>query len=275
MVPLINLQGEVIGINTAIISRSGGSTGVGFAIPSNTVRTALESLLKQGRIIRGYLGIQGSVNRGLQPTPEDGVIVGDVVPNSPAADAHLEKGDVIRKFNGHEVKNFLQLRTLVAQVELNKNVDIEIERDGRPMKVSATIKEQPVDYLSSQNPLRPPQPTAPDEEENQPPDAPANPPPARGSAAGLSGVSVSELTPELAQQLDLPNGIRGVVVSDVDPSLASTDLKKGDVIEEVNQQTVTSVKEFKSASAKLNPGQPQVLSVCRHRTRSFVVVKPR
>src|SRR5207244_6509570 len=105
--PLINLRGEVIGINTAIISRSGGSQGIGFAIPSNTIRTALESLLKQGRIIRGYLGI---LSRALQPgqngTEGEGVVIGEIVPGSPAAQAHLEKGDIIRKFDGHDVKNF-------------------------------------------------------------------------------------------------------------------------------------------------------------------------
>src|SRR5881296_2818233 len=97
--PLINLRGEVIGINTAIISRSGGSQGIGFAIPSNTIRTALESLLKQGRIIRGYLGI---LSRALQPgqngTEGEGVIIDEVVPGSPAAQAQLQKGDIIRKF---------------------------------------------------------------------------------------------------------------------------------------------------------------------------------
>src|SRR4029077_4737537 len=100
--PLINLRGEVIGINVAIISRSGGSQGIGFAIPSNTVRTALESLLKQGRIIRGYLGIQ---IRPLQPgqngAGSEGVLVDEVIPGSTAAEARLQKGDIIRKFNGH------------------------------------------------------------------------------------------------------------------------------------------------------------------------------
>src|ERR1700719_26997 len=103
--PLINLHGEVVGINTAIISRSGGSQGIGFAIPSNTVRTALESLLKQGRIIHGYLGIQ---TRALRPGQSgqdlEGVAIDDVVPGSPAAEAKLQKGDVIRKFDGREVK---------------------------------------------------------------------------------------------------------------------------------------------------------------------------
>src|SRR2546429_1341009 len=145
--PLINLRGEVIGINTAIISRSGGSQGIGFAIPSNTVRTALESLLKQGRIIRGYLGIQP---RPAAPNQlngaEDGVVVDDVVPGSPAAQAGLQKGDVIRKFNGREVKNINALRSIVAQTELNKNVELEIVRDGKPLNVTAQVKEQPANY---------------------------------------------------------------------------------------------------------------------------------
>src|SRR5213594_825176 len=135
--PLINLRGEVVGINTAIISRSGGSQGIGFAIPSNTIRTALESLLKQGRIIRGYLGIQ---TRALQPgqnTAEtEGVTVEEVVPGSPAAQAKLQRGDVIRKFNGRDVKNINALRSMVAQTELNKDVELEIVRTGKSLSVT-------------------------------------------------------------------------------------------------------------------------------------------
>src|SRR5437764_1228869 len=168
--PLINLRGEVIGINAAIISRSGGSQGIGFAIPSNTVRTALESLLKQGRIIRGYLGIQ---TRALQPgqngTESEGVIVDQVVPGSPAAQAQLQKGDVIRKFNGHEIKNFPALRSLVAQAELNKNVELEIVRGGKPLKVTTQIKEQPMDFqtagvLPGRSQPQTPAPAAPDDQ---------------------------------------------------------------------------------------------------------------
>src|SRR5216110_557169 len=136
--PLINLRGEVIGINTAIISPSQASAGIGFAIPSNTIRTALESLLKQGRIVRGYLGIQ---TRALQPgqtsTEDEGVIVDQIVPGSPAAQAKLQRGDVIRKFNGREMKNINALRSMVAQTELNKNVELEIMRDGKPLNVTA------------------------------------------------------------------------------------------------------------------------------------------
>src|SRR5436305_12564144 len=149
--PLIKLRGEVIGINTAIISRSGGSQGIGFAIPSSTVRTALESLLKKGRIIRGYLGIQMRVPQSGQPVPAgDGVVVDEVVANSPAADAHLQKGDVIRKFDGREVKTFADLRNLVSETDLNKKVELEIERGGKPVTVSTQIREQPAGYQTGQ-----------------------------------------------------------------------------------------------------------------------------
>src|SRR5713101_2383760 len=145
--PLINLRGEVVGINEQIVSSSGGSQGIGFAIPSNTVRTVLESVLKHGRIIRGYLGI---VSRAVQSgeqgeTDNDGVVVDQVMAGSPAAQAQLQQGDVIRKFNGRDIKNIITLRNMVGQTELNKNVELEILRDGKPMKVTTQIKEQPQD----------------------------------------------------------------------------------------------------------------------------------
>ena len=148
--PLVNLRGEVIGINTAIISRSGGSQGIGFAIPSNTVRVALESLLKNGRIIRGYLGIQSRAGQpGQPPRTEQGVVVDDVVPGSPAAEAKMQPGDVILRFNGHDVKNFPELRSLVSQAELNKKIELEVQRDGKPLKLTTAIKEQPENYQTA------------------------------------------------------------------------------------------------------------------------------
>ena len=262
--PLINLRGEVIGINTAIISTSGTSAGVGFAIPSNTVRTALESLLKQGRIIRGYLGVQMRVTQQGQPMPSnDGVIVDEIVPGSPAEDAHLQKGDVIHKFDGHDVKNFNDLRKFVSQADLNKKVDLEIVRGGKPMSVSTQIKEQPAGYQTGQVlPQQTPSEPNSDEEEGY-------------SSAGLVGIQVDELTPARARQLDLPNGVHGVVVTAVDPNLGGVDLQKGDVIEQVNQQPINSVADYNKIVGALDPNQSQVLSVCRHRARSFLVLRPR
>ncbi len=265
--PLINLRGEVIGINTAIISRSGGSQGIGFAIPSNTVRTALESLLKQGRIIRGYLGIQ---TRGLQPgqsnAGSEGVIVEEVMPGSPAAQAQLQRGDVIRKFNGRDITNIYVLRSVLAQAELNKNVELEIVRAGKPLKVTTQIKEQPVDYETSGVLPRRGQPQ---------PQAPGQPNDQGAVSSPLAAIHVDELTPEMARQLNLPNNARGVVVTSVDPDSGVAELQKGDVIEEINQQPVTSVSDYNKIAAALDPSQPQILSVCRHRMRSFLVLRPR
>src|SRR5213078_2248755 len=95
------------------------------------------------------LGIQAQVNPQNLTANEDGVVVGDVIPGSPAADAHLQKGDIIRKFNGREVRNFPQLRSLVAQAELNKKIDVEVVRDGKPLMVSTALREQPPDYATA------------------------------------------------------------------------------------------------------------------------------
>jgi serine protease Do len=227
------------------------------------VKTALESLLKNGRILRGYLGIQARPSTPGAPDP-GGVVVDDVVPNSPAADASLKRGDVIQKFNGHTVKNITELRSLVSQVELNKKVELELTRNGSSLKLTAEIKEQPADYLTSRvDPRRTPQtPQTPDEPQNEPDDA-----------SPLGSVEVAELTPDALRRLDLPNRIRGVLVTKIEGEMG--ELRAGDVIEEVNQQPVTSVAEYKRVVGALDPNGTQVLSVCRHRTRSFVVLRPR
>src|SRR5438552_8175554 len=265
--PLINLRGEVVGINEQIVSSSGGSQGIGFAIPSNTVRTALESVLKHGRIIRGYLGI---VSRASQPEQQngadnEGVVIDQVMRGSPAAQAQLRPGDIIRKFNGRDVQNIVALRNMVGQTELNKNVELEIVRDGKPLKVTTQIKEQPHDYQTSdvlprRGPSQPQTPRPPSEEE-----------PAVGP---LSSIHVGELTPEMARQLDLPPNVQGVLVTGIDPDSGAAELQKGDVIEEINQQPVASVSDYKEIAASLDLSQPQVLSVCRHRARSFLVLRP-
>jgi serine protease Do len=266
--PLINLRGEVVGINEQIVSSSGGSQGIGFAIPSNAVRTVLESVLKHGRIIRGYLGIVSrAVQSGQQgETDNDGVVVDQVMAGSPAAQAQLQPGDVIRKFNGRDVKTIIALRNMVGQTELNKNVELEIVRDGKPLKVTTQIKEQPQDYetssvLPKRAPSQPQTPQQPSDEE--------------AASGPLAAIHVGELTPEMARQLDLPSNVQGVLITGVDPDSGVAELQKGDVIEEINQQPVTSVSDYNKISAALDSSQPQVLSVCRHRARSFLVLRPR
>jgi serine protease Do len=265
--PLINLRGEVVGINEQIVSRSGGSEGIGFAIPSNTVHAVLESVLKTGRVIHGYLGI---VSRALpsaqqNATDKQGVVVDQVMPGSPAAQARLQPGDVIHKFNGRDIQNIMTLKRMVGQAELDKNVELEILRDGKPLKVTTQIKEQPQDYQTSNvSPRRAPsQPQSPPESNDQ-----------ETSSGALAAIRVGELTPGMVRQLDLPNNVHGVLVTGVDPDSGMAELQKGDVIEEINQQPITSVSDYNKIAASLDPSQPQVLSVCRHRARSFLVLRP-
>src|SRR5512133_3255732 len=265
--PLINVRGEVVGINEQIVSSSGGSQGIGFAIPSNTARMVLESVLKQGHIIRGYLGIQtGASQRGAGDSDTGGVTVGEVLSGSPAEQAGLQPGDVIRKFDGRDVKNFRALRTVVAEAPLDKQVELQIVRNGKPLTVKTQIKEQPVDYESAHILPRGNQPQ---------PQGSQQPSDQETVDSPLASIHVDELTPERARQLDLPPNVQGVLVTDVDPDSGLAELQKGDVIEEINQQPVTSVSDYKTIAGSLDPNQPQVLSVCRHRARSFLVLRPR
>ncbi len=187
------------------------------------------------------------------------------MPGSPAAQAKLQPGDVVRKFNGHDVENIMTLRKMVGQAELDKNVELEVVRDGKPLKVTTQIKEQPIDSQSAGvSPRRgQPQPQQP----RQPNDQETN-------GSPLASIHVEELTPQIARQLDLPDNVRGVVVTGVDPDSGAAELRQGDVIEEIHQQPVTSVADYNKIAASLDPSQPQVLSVCRHRTRSFMVLRP-
>ncbi len=280
--PLINLSGEVVGINTAIISRSGGSQGIGFAIPSNTVKMALESLLQKGRIIRGYLGIETAALPPGEITAKEGsgVPVVSVLPDSPAAEAKIQQGDVIQKFDGRDVRNIAELRRLVSQVELDKKVEIQVARKGKPVTLAATIKEQPANYGVARTqpngrgrpgPLRPNDPDAGQPDPSGEPDLA----PSSGDEGALDSIEVRELTPQLAERLGVPRGVRGVVISQVGTELSGGQLRAGDVIEAINQEPINSVQDYEAAIQGLDPSQPQVLSVCRQRSRSFVVVQPR
>ena len=165
------------------------------------------------------------------------------------------------------MQNLRALRTLVAQAPLDKQVELQIVRNGKPITVKTQIKEQPVDYESARVLPRgnqPPQPQGPQQPNDQ-----------ETVDSPLASIHVDELTPEKARQLDLPPNVQGVLVTDIDPDSGVAELQKGDVIEEINQQPVTSVSDYKKFAGSLDPNQPQVLSVCRHRARSFLVLRPR
>lgn len=277
--PLINVRGELIGINEAIYSESGGWQGVGFAIPSSTVRRIMDGILRVGRVIKGYLGVnlQGPLTPEViqqQGLPNDkGALVEGVVANSPAEAANLQRGDFIRKFNGKDVSDFQELRRLVSEVDIDRTVPVELLRAGKELTVQVRIGEKPPEAQLAQQAHRrglQQQPTFPF----------AVPPSLDGRRAAtvnegvLAGVSVNELDSPLGRHLRLPAGVKGVVVSGIDADcLAADKLQVGDIIEGINQKPVGSLEEYRRLGGGLARGNTAAVSILRGRERILVVLK--
>jgi serine protease Do len=261
--PLVNIRGEVIGINTAIYSESGGNQGIGFAIPSNVVKAAMKSIISKGRVIRGYLGV------GIQPVTKDiaeqfkldsarGALVTDVTPGSPAEKAGIIRGDVIRKVNGYEVKDTIALVNRISEADIGSNLTIDLIRDGRAKSVTAQITEQPADLMARMN-----------RNQNDPGR------PGRSENALFAGIEVRNLTQQLREEAKVPPNVNGVIVTSVDPdSPVAQQVKPGDVIEQINRQPVSNVAEFEAIVGQLNSDRPVMVGLARNRQRSFVIIQP-
>lgn len=242
--PLVSLEGKVIGINTAIKSRSGGFQGVGLAVSSNLARTIMKSLIKDGVVHRGYLGVQ---IREIEPAVAErlglpkgvGVLVGEVFANTPAARAGLKGGDAITTIAGKEVKNGRSLQTIVAGLPLSKAVPVTVVRDGKTQQLQVTIEEQPDQFGVAQSPA----PRGQGEEQE---------------ALGVDkvGVEVTDLTGKVAQELGYKANLKGAVITRVEPgSVAATaGLRQGMLITQVDRQAVTSAATAREA---LNRGSLQ------------------
>ncbi len=273
---LINVGGELIGINSAIFSESGGFQGVGFAIPSNVARRVMDGLVKSGRVIRGYLGVSlramplsAAAARQRNLPSEQGALIESVASGSPADKAGLKAGDMIQKFNGKGIKSITDLRRAVADVPVNTSVPVELVRDGKSSTVNAQIVEQPRN-LAAAFP-RPGQPGGGGSGNNA---IPGGDNTATGAGV-LAGVEVTDLTPALTQRLALPNSVAGAVVTRVaKDSPAVEELQPGDVIESINRQDVGSAADFRGAAGALEAGRRAVVSVIRERKRTFVVINP-
>jgi serine protease Do len=259
--PLVNIKGEVVGINSAIYSESGGNQGVGFAIPSNVVKRALNSIIQKGRVIRGYLGVSiqavsNDIAQQFKLENPRGALVTDVAPGSPAEKAGIIRGDVIRKVGTYEVRDPGSVASRVAETEVGTNLTIEVVRDGQPRTVTATVIEQPSDMIARLS-------------RNQ------GQTPGGGASASFAGLEVQDLTPRGRQQGNLPENAQGVIVTQVDPASAAADqIRPGDLIEEVNRRRVSGVREFQTVVGQLDPNQPIIVGILRNRQRSFVVIQP-
>jgi len=224
---LVDIDGRLIGINTAILSRSGGSQGVGFAIPSDLARSVMVSLIKDGHVTRGYLGVTIQnvtpvLGREFKLKDNQGALVGDVVPDGPADKAGFKSGDVVVAFNNHTVADSRRLKLEVADTAPGTSVPVEILRDGARQKLEVTVKPLP-----GGEPL-----------------AEAASPGAADTGT-LNGVGVGDLDQAARQQFHVPQNVHGAVVTQVDngSAAAAAGLKPGDVIEEINRHPVKSADD--------------------------------
>jgi serine protease Do len=250
---LINLRGELVGINTAILTASGGNQGVGFAVPIDMARNVMNQILKHGKVIRGYLGVYiqnvtPELAKAFGIQENKGALVADVTPNSPAARAGIEKGDIILEVNGQPVEDINSLTLQISQTAPGTAVHLKVLHNKQTRDMTITLSELP--------------------EKNEQAGT------AQGGGGALEGVQVETMTPDIARQLGLPALTKGVVITDIDPSSAAADagLQRGDVIEEVNRKPVANVQEFRQA---LESGSKQsvLLLVNRGGTTSYVVIE--
>ncbi len=243
--PLFDLSGNVIGINTAIFSPTGGNVGVGFAIPAELAQPVIEQLKATGKVRRGYLGVQiqnmtPAIAASLGLPKDRGEIVASVEPSGPAKAAGIQQGDVVVKVAGQEVTPDNSLSYIVANTAIGTRVPVEVVRGGKRMTLTATIGERPTEAAL----LGQPEQVVPDEDSNSEQ--------AGAEAARKSlGLSLQALTPEIRQQLRLPETVSGVVVARVNQSsnAAEEGIQRGDIIVSVNQTPVKTPQEAANAVA--------------------------
>ncbi len=254
---LVNIHGELIGINTAIASPTGGSVGVGFAIPSNMARAAMQSLIKTGRVVRGFLGastqdVTPSLGKIFRLPDVKGAIVTDIQGKGSAERAGLRRGDVVVRFDGRDVMDSGQLRNLIAQAAIGSKHRLDVIREGKPLQVDLIVQEAPRERAKK----------------NQAASASVS------TAHPLSGVVFDDVTPPLARQMDLPVST-GVVVTDLEEgSLAeSSGLQPGDVVLELNRQVVPNFHVFQRLADPLKPTDLALLLVNRQGNVLYIPIQ--
>ena len=252
---LVNTKGELVGINTAIFSQSGGYQGVGFAVPTSMSKPVFESLVKTGKVVRGYLGI------GIQDLNQDltksfglkeskGALVSDVKEDSPAEKAGIKQGDVIIGYDGSPVEDAAALQRVVTRTPIGAKATIKVLRDGHEKELSATINELSEAVQTAKS----------DGEEKE---------------HTFAGVAVQDLDRDTAQELGLKEKVQGVVVTAVEPDSGAerAGLQPGDVIRELNRQPVKSVKDYEKAASTIKKGDNVLMLINRRGASLFLSAK--
>ena len=260
---LINVRGELIGVNTAILSPSGGNLGIGFAVPSNMVRTVMDQIVKNGKVTRGYIGVSvqditPELASAMKLGQTRGALVGDVDSNGPAARSGIESGDVIDQVNGKPIDDSRMLRLMVGSMAPGTQVNLRVIHKGQLSNVAITLGELPVKETASiEAPLH----------EKSSATTPNRP---------RLGIAIAELTPEIARQLKVPNDVKGVIIGNVeeDSAAAEAGLQPGDIVEEVNHKAVRTVNQFRSEVSN-GDSKSVLFLVNRDGHTMFVAVEPR
>ena len=250
---LVNLKGELIGINTAIFSQTGGNMGIGFAIPSNMAKTVMQSLVKYGKVVRGWVGVSiqevtPDLAKEFGATETKGALVGDVVEEGPAAKAKLERGDIITQYNGLPVTDPAHLRSLVSETAPGTTVTITVLRDKEKKDVQITVGEQPKDVGRN--------PGGRSEKER--------------AEHALTGVTVDDLSPDQGRKLS------GVVIRAVEAGSAAdrAGLRPGDIIREINRKPIRSVEDYERTTSQLPPKRSVLVLLSRGNSTIFMSISP-
>ncbi len=266
---LVNMSGDLIGINTAIFSRTGGSEGIGFAIPSSIALDIVDSLVKTGKVVRGWMGVAiQEVTPALAksfklPESQKGVLISDVNEAGPSFAAGLKRGDVIVEFDNKPVNSVSQLRNIVARAKVGRETSIKVIREGKAQSFMIAIAERPSDEVLAR---REPAPTPPGQEQ-----APAPP------DNVLAGLQVQALDVSVMSQFNIPASTTGVVVSKVESGSAveAAGLQPGDVVQEINHEPVKSPDDYQRATSKIKKDEMAVLLLSRQGNNLFVAVNPK
>ena len=256
--PLVNLQGEVIGINSAIESRNGGNMGIGFAIPTNLATSVMNALIKDGKVVRGWLGASiQPLDEGLAESfgykGKRGVLIGSVLPDSPAEKAGLKDGDIVSELNGRPVETVTQLRNGIAALAPKSKADLLVHRNGKPQHIQVTVGE-----LSGQDAVAA---VGKESEESE-------------SSQEL-GVTVVPLTQKLADEIGFSGELTGVVVTEVDQaSLAErAQIRPGDVIVAIGNTPVKNVGDYRNAINQFDAKKGIRIQFVREGVRRFAFLR--
>jgi len=263
---LVNIKGELLGINSAIFSRSGGNQGVGFAIPANLARDVMQSLREKGRVVRGYIGASVQTL-----TPElaeamklkgqqTGALVGEVAPNTPSQKAGMKTGDVITTVNGKKISDARELRLMIGSMAPGSKAQIQVNREGQTTMFDVQLAEMPAGVTEEGGPEASPEESAQPEK-----------------TTVFGGVAVADITDDIRTALNLPKDIQGAVIAEVDADspAGKAGLREGDVIQEVNKQRVKSAKDLVAANKKLKSNEKILMRIYSQGRSGYVALEPK